>query len=180
MKPNEIINTVILTATVFAALITSIVNIIISLMNNHRLKKIEKQKQMNEIDKYRYSRLYELILNWHKYDSSKTGETAEEIAFYRLLNLFMDDSGRYEIARPLLDECYKKDLDVKKIEGEKLLSELVSAEAPDGTHSDEFSTIKQRYFDIAKEFNEMLKAAINSQLEELLGKSIFLTKRLKR
>lgn len=84
MELNEFFTTVILTAAVFAALVTSIANIIISLMNNWRLKKIEKQKQMNEIDKYRYSRLYELILNWHKYDSAQRGDTAEEIAFYRL------------------------------------------------------------------------------------------------
>ena len=74
MELNEFFTTVILTAAVFAALVTSIANIIISLMNNWRLKKIEKQKQMNEIDKYRYSRLYELILNWHKYDSARSEE----------------------------------------------------------------------------------------------------------
>lgn len=163
--------TVILTAAVFAALVTSIANIIISLMNNWRLKKIEKQKQMNEIDKYRYSRLYELILNWHKYDSAQRGDTAEEIAFYRLLNLFMDDSGRYEIAKPLLDKCYIEELEVKKTEGEKLLNDLVGAELPDGTYSEEFPAIKQRYFDIAKEFSKMLKTVINCQLEELLCKS---------
>jgi len=136
MELNEFFTTVILTAAVFAALVTSIANIIISLMNNWRLKKIEKQKQMNEIDKHRYSRLYELILNWHKYDSAQRGDTAEEIAFYRLLNLFMDDSGRYEIAKPLLDKCYIEELEVKKTEGEKLLNDLVGAELPDGTHSE--------------------------------------------
>lgn len=171
MELNEFFTTVILTAAVFAALVTSIANIIISLMNNWRLKKIEKQKQMNEIDKYRYSRLYELILNWHKYDSAQRGDTAEEIAFYRLLNLFMDDSGRYEIAKPLLDKCHIEELEVKKTEGEKLLNDLVGAELPDGTHSEEFPAIKQRYFDIAKEFSKMLKTVINCQLEELLCKS---------
>lgn len=171
MDLNEILSTAILTGTVFAALITSIANIIISLMNNHRLKKLEKQKHMNEIDKYRYSRLYDLILNWHKYDSDLKGETAEEIASYRLLNLFMDDSGRYEIAKPLLDERYRKELEVKKLEGIKLLDDLVGAEAPDGTHSEEFPAIKQMYFDIGREFDNMLKMVINSQLEELLNKN---------
>lgn len=118
-----------------------------------------------------FSRLYELILNWHKYDSAQRGDTAEEIAFYRLLNLFMDDSGRYEIAKPLLDKCYIEELEVKKTEGEKLLNDLVGAELPDGTHSEEFPAIKQRYFDIAKEFSKMLKTVINCQLEELLCKS---------
>lgn len=173
MKTNEILSTVIFTATVFAALITSMANIIVSLMNNQRLKKLEKQKQMNEIHKYRYSRLYELILNWHNYDSVSRGETAEEIVFYKLINLFMDDLGRYEIIKPLLDEYYKKELEVKKIEGEKVLHDLIGAETPDGTHSKEFPIIKQRYFEIAKEFDEMMKRVINCQLEELLRKASF-------
>ena len=88
MDGNTFLNTVVLTAAVFAALISSIANIIISLVNNHRLKKIEKQKQMNEIDKYRYSRLDELLLNWHNYDSVTKGETASEIAFYKLQNSY--------------------------------------------------------------------------------------------
>lgn len=171
MSMSTFVNTVILTTAVFAALITSIANIIISLINNHRLKSIEKQKQMNEIDKYRYSRLYELVLNWHNYDSDQRGETASEIAFYRLLNLFMDDSGRYEIAKPLLDKCFIEELEAKKVECEELLHALVEAEAPDGTHSKEFPTIKQQYFESGSEFSKMLKETINSQLELLLRKS---------
>ena len=76
---------------------------------------IGRKKQVNEIDKYRYSRLYELVINWHKYDSKVDGTTAEEIAFYRLLNLFMDDFGRYEIAKPLLDKDYIENLESKKM-----------------------------------------------------------------
>lgn len=171
MDAKTFFNTVILTAAVFAALITSIANIIISLVNNHRLKKIENKKQMNEIDKYRYSRLYELILNWHKYDSEVKGETAAEIAFYKLLNLFMDDLGRYEMAKPLLDGCYIEKLENKKIECEKLLDDLVKAEALDGTHSEDFPIIKERYFKSGADFSKMLKQVINTQLEVLLGKS---------
>ena len=51
------------------------------------------------------------------------------------------------------------------------MNDLVGAELPDGTHSEEFPAIKQRYFDIAKEFSKMLKTVINCQLEELLCKS---------
>ena len=109
------LNTVLLTTAVFAAFITSLANVVISLINNHKLKKLEDKKQMNEIDKYRYSMLYELVINWHKYDSKIEGTTVSEIAFYKLINLFMDDSGRYEIAKPLLDECYIRELENKKV-----------------------------------------------------------------
>lgn len=70
MELNEFFTTVILTAAVFAALVTSIANIIISLMNNWRLKKIEKQKQMNEIDKYRYQLIQECISDGTLYESA--------------------------------------------------------------------------------------------------------------
>lgn len=168
---SNIFETVILTAVVFAALITSLANIVISVINNSRLKNIEKQKQVSEIDKYRYSKLYELIVNWHKYDSATMGDTASEIANYKLLNLFMDDSGRYEIAKPLLDKTFIKKLEKAKLKCEELLNDLVDAETPDGTHPEEFPAIRQSYYDNAIEFSEILKEAINSQLEILLGQS---------
>ena len=115
MEKKDFLYTVILTTTVFAALITSIANIIISLINSYRLKHIEEQKKLNEIDKYRYSRLHEILINWHKYDSEIKGETDSEIAFYRLLNQFMDDLGRYEIAKPIIDAGYTEELENKKI-----------------------------------------------------------------
>lgn len=168
---NSFLNTVILTAGVFAAIVTSVTNIIISLINNHRLKSIESQKQLTEIDKYRYRKLYELILNWHNYDSPNQGKTANQIAFYKQLNLFLDDKGRYEIAKPLLDECYITSLDLLKEKCEKLLLDLIHVENADGTHSEEFPTIKQAYFDGGIEFSKILKKSINSQLGVLLGKS---------
>ena len=61
MEKKDFLYTVILTTTVFAALITSIANIIISLINSYRLKHIEEQKKLNEIDKYRYSRHYQAL-----------------------------------------------------------------------------------------------------------------------
>lgn len=115
--------------------------------------------------------MYELIINWHKYDSEVKGETASEIAFYKLINLFMDDSGRYEIAKPLFDKYYIENLENKKIECEELLRSLIEAEAPDGTHTKDFQIIKEKYFASGKEFSELLKNAINSQLESLLRKS---------
>lgn len=44
-----------------------------------RIKIIEQQKNMTEIERYRYVHLYEILLNWHNYDSDIEGETPEEI-----------------------------------------------------------------------------------------------------
>lgn len=83
----------------------------------------------------------------------------------------MDDSGRYEIAKPLLDKIFIKKLEKAKLKCEELLNDLVDAETPDGTHSEKFPSIRQSYYDNAIEFSEILKEAINSQLEILLGQS---------
>ena len=171
MEKKDFLYTVILTSTVFAALITSIANIIISLINSYRLKNIEEQKIINEKNKYRYRELHELLTNWNKYDSEIKGETSDEIIFYKGLNLFMDDLGRYKIAKPLFDSCYIEELESKRVECENLLNDLVEAEVPDGTHTNDFPIIKEKYFVGGIEFSELLKNAINSQLEILLRKN---------
>ena len=164
----DFLHSVILTAGVFAAIITSTANIVISMINNRRLKTIEKNKQVNEIVKYRYSRLYELILNWHKYDSEWDGETVGEIANQRLLNTFLDNTGRYEIARPLLDSKYIAELDAKQAEGKEILYQLVLNDK-DGKHTENFDKIWYQYVDIGSEFSELLKNTINEQLSVLLN-----------
>ena len=161
-QPN-IINSAVLTAAVFAAIVTSVTNLIICIANGQRLKKIEKQKQQNEIDKYRYTRLYELILNWHKFDSEFSGESVSEIATNRLVNSFLDNTGRYEIAKPLLDDLYKKDLDIKLQHGQEELTKLI-----DASESADYSAVFSDYVKISSEFSDALKGAINKQLEILL------------
>lgn len=168
---NNILNSVVITAGVFAALITAIANIIISIINNIRLKSIEKKKELNEIDKYRYSRLYELILNWHNYDSQYTGNTPSEIASSRLVNLFLDTSGRYEIAKPLLDAKYISELDELLNRGHHLLGRLIDAEKLGESHSKDFNAIQNEYFDVGGEFSDKLKMVINEQLKILLKKN---------
>ena len=159
------VKSIILTATVFAAIISSFTNIILSLLNNHRLTVLETKKQISEFNEYRYCRLYELVVKWNEYD---TKCIEENVAFNKLLNLFMDDSGRYRLARPLLDKKYTTSLDTKKVECEQWLNSFVNAELPDGTYTSDFKKIKDIYFDKSIEFSNMLINAINDQLEYLL------------
>lgn len=92
---------------------------IISLINN-KSSKIQKNSQMNSIVKYRYDKLCEMIMNWDKFDSAADGSTADEVAFYKLLNLFIDDAKRYAVVKPLLNECYIDNLENQKKECENL------------------------------------------------------------
>lgn len=173
---QEILNTVkpaLLTATVFAAIISSIVNIIISILNNRRLKQIELKKYMSEIDKYRYTMLYDLILHWHDHESPYSGETASEIASLRLINLFLDTKGRYDLAKPLLDPEYLLKLDALETKGDSALLALIEAEMPDGTHTPDFPQHRETYNSISIEFDTVLKQTIYDQLSRLLQMTKF-------
>jgi tRNA A37 N6-isopentenylltransferase MiaA len=66
MDLNTFINSSLLSAAVCAAAIAAITNLIVSINNNIRLNNLERIKKMNEIDKYRYSRLYELLMDFYK------------------------------------------------------------------------------------------------------------------
>lgn len=167
---NNILTTVILSSAVFAALISSLSNLIISLINNRRLKVIEKQKNMTEIDKYRYTKLYEMLFNWYKYDSEIHGENPGEIAYYRLLDRFLENDTRYEIIRPLLDEHFVVELDEIRVEVNKLLNDLIDAEKPNGTHTDDFPNISDKYMKNGMMFSNKLKDVIYQQLKMLLMK----------
>lgn len=106
------------------------------------------------------------MLEWHKYETNTTGKTSEEIAANRLVNVFLDDSRRYEIAKPLLDDIYKEELNVKLKQGQQVLNKLINdtnTQDHHGNYSD--------YIAISVDFSKSLKAAINNQLENLLQQS---------
>lgn len=164
----------ILTSAVFAALITSLSNLVITLLNNKRLNTIEKRKDRNEIDKYRYIQLHEMLLTWDKYnsieiDSTKMGETEEECIEYAkkcrkyILNKFIDDKSRYNVIRPLLSEQYIKELDVIMEEGDNLLLNIAYCE-----DKEEHFNLEKKYANLSEKFTIKLKSVINQQLAELL------------
>ena len=96
--------------------------------------------------------MYELIINWHKYDSEIKGETVSKMASCRLINLFLDDLGRYEIAKPLLDECYTEKLESLKIKCENLLKDLIDVTAPESSCTKNPELIKEKYFLMGRNF----------------------------
>lgn len=165
---DSFVSSIILTTAVFAALITSITDLIINIMNNSKLKKLERRKEVREIDQYRYTKLYEILLNWHKLDTpwDVSEKSAPQIANERLTNLFLDTLGKYELARPLLASKYWRELDELQREGNILLHKVIddSMLTPNRT-----SNSLKAYFDLGGEFSEKLKKSINSQLEELLS-----------
>ena len=161
------IRVAILSATVFASVIASIANIFISLLNNHRLKSIEATKRTNEIDKYRYTQLYEILKKWDEY-KIKIGddEELEDDHYGSLIVSIRSDHARYEIVRPLLDSKYVDTLDQLTSEEMTLYKKLVVG-AGDMAR-DEWRVLQDKHLDVGTKFSNLLKSSINNQLNDLL------------
>ncbi|MCL2500394.1 MAG: hypothetical protein FWE90_08665 [Defluviitaleaceae bacterium] len=160
--------TVIISTAVIAAAIAAIFNLIINLINNNRLKSIEKSKKMTEIQKYRYTNLYELVKGWNEHSTKVNGDTPGQIAANRLINMPLDNIGRYDIARPLLNPIYVDDFDKMVANVNSLLHKLIDLETVNGKHLDGFDEARKEYFDYGSKFGDALKKTIYDQLKELL------------
>lgn len=165
----------ILTSAVIGSVVTSTANIIISLFNNNRLKKIEKNKRKNELTTYRYTKLYEISLKWTEMNSSFETEnkSPSEIASERLTNGFIDDLHKYSIISPLLDEKYKPELDDISEKGNQCLYKLIDIETKlDYKENEELreqhKEVFKSYTKFSALFSATLKKVLQEQLNELL------------
>ena len=120
---SNIFTSVIISSAVLAALVTSITNIIVSVLNNLKLKTIENQRKISEIDKYRYTRLYEILTHWYQQDFKIEKVCTEENGGCCFTNKNLNYGDLYNIIRPLLDKQYIIELDKSKKHWEKIKTE---------------------------------------------------------
>lgn len=168
----------ILTSTVIASLLTSIVNIFLACVNNHKLKKIENEKHKNELTSYRYTQLFNILLKWHEYDSpyDTDGKSISKIANDRILNGFLDDCQRLKLIIPLIDSKYINRLEIIEKQGQELLKQLIDLENQmDNFPSDKIIEEHKNIFDNFKEnavnLSNEINIVIQQQLQILLEKS---------
>lgn len=158
--------TTIISASVIAAAISGIINSIITLMNNKRLKSIEHEKKMTDIQKYRYTNLYDLVKHWNDYLTKvDVDATLDQITSIRFLNSPLENINRYSIARPLLHPKYFSELDELVSETDRQFRNYMDSK---GKKHDERDAATRAYGAHASNFEEKLKNAINEQLSELL------------
>ena len=123
---SNLFTSAIISGAVFAALIASITNIVISIINNRMLKIIEKQKKIGEIDKYRYIRLYEILTRWYNHKFDYEDEYDEDNNKINSLHFFYDLLDWYHITKPFLDSRYITELDKIVEEGHKINLDIYS------------------------------------------------------
>ena len=145
-----------LTSAVVASLVTSITNIVIAVFNNRRLKLLEKEKRKNELNIYRYTHLFDLLLKLDSYNTpfETEGRTVSQIASERLINGYIDSHKKFDLLSPLLDEKYKTHIVELNSCAEYQLKELFKMENELETNP-----------------NEELMEKYNKQLEEFFGLS---------
>jgi hypothetical protein len=158
---------VLISTAVFAAAVGAIANVIVALMNNRRLKKIEKEKTMTEIQKYRYIQLYDMTKNWNSYGSKIEGDSISQLASNQLINRPLDNKGRWDIVKPLINPKFTDGIDEKVREVDALLLELVSTESEESDNVNSRQILSQ-YSSVGQELELLLKKAIYDQINELL------------
>jgi hypothetical protein len=156
---------IIISVGVVAAVIGAIANVIVALMNNRRLKRIEKDKKMSEIQRYRYTQLYEIIKHWYDYGTDVKGESTEKIASARLINTPLDHKGRWDISKPLLNPKFTNGIDETTHEVDELLLQFVKSLDENKEDKDK---ARKDFSNCGEKLGRMLRNAINSQLQELL------------
>ena len=168
---SNLFTSAVISGAVFAALIASIANIIISIINNRMLKTIEKQKKIGEIDKYRYTCLYDILTRWynHKFDfEDKYDEDHNNIGS---LHTFHDILEWYNITKPFLDSQYITELDRIVKKEQSLNIEMCVARAHGKSYSgNSVEQICLEHRRICKILRHELEKSIHLQLESLMMK----------
>lgn len=168
----SLIYNVLLTSGVFAALITSVVNIVLLIVNNTHLKKIERIRWDNEIIKYRYVKLYEFCKEWHNYeididDVLEIGDEEYVKMYADLLGSINSNIERYRVVKPLLDRSYTEELD-------ELLNEIHLKEKEiilmhDSMSKEEYHRADEEMLNLGVDFSKKLKKDIDNQLTTLIS-----------
>ncbi len=167
----EILPTALISTAVFAAAIAAIANVVIAVLSNHRLKMIEKKHKMDEIEKYRYTHLYDIILNWHSYDTKIESEnkSVNTIASINLFNRILDNKGRYNLVKPLVSSKYtdnKRKIESIIDKGDNITLQYVLAT---NENTNDTRNIMKELADCSRELEKELRKMINQQLEELIN-----------
>lgn len=102
---------IIISTTVCAAAVSAIANFVVALMSNHLLKTIEKNKHLNELTHYRYSKLHSLLEDLEKEHGFVNYPDDISRTFQESLEKRVRFVAIYKLSRPLLKDKFRKQLD---------------------------------------------------------------------
>jgi len=153
---------VFLSAAVIAAAVGAIANVIISIINNRRLKLLEKDKKATELQRFRYTELCGFVKAWLT-PKDRAPEIDLNVIFR---NELIANIGRYKSIRFLLDKEFKDILDPMLVEAECLLNALIPLVK--NMNSSDYKETCIKISAISTKFTSDLHAQVCHQLEKLL------------
>ena len=109
-----------LASTVVAAIITAIINIVKSIMDN-------KAKASESVKTFRYTKLYEIVIEWQKNNSEsvKVSPSGEIDALGNEIGRNNNLQKCYQLAKPLVDKKYWGDIEIHLLEYNELVLQVV-------------------------------------------------------
>ena len=140
----------ILASTVLAAVITAAINIVKTIMDN-------KAKQDDSIRLFRYTKLYEIVVDWQKCNSEAKVDSTYEIA--RNHNLVQ----HFQLARPLVDQMHWGDIEAWLKKCKEIKIKTINA-----FQKDEPNQWISTFIECNGRAEECFSAAIEKQMKILL------------
>lgn len=168
MDTKNSIMAFLLTSAVLSSIITSSVNIIISIINNKKVKTLEKLKMENGVVLYRYTHLYEIWCEMHKNDNSIDYDMdikrAAQIELNEIYSALGENVDRVAVMKPLLNNCYIEQIEKAEKDAIKAFKAFANCEGS----QEEQDEAEHIYFDTLSTYISETEKALQNQLAELL------------
>ena len=158
------LNTQVLSAAVCAAVIAGIVNIVISLVNNRRLKAIEKEKHHSTMAKLRYEKLFEIFAKIQTYPESLPSDYPKGSLQYEkdFCNCI---SNQYSLVKHLLSQDIRTKIDKLYVSASSAFMEMP---AEDFYHNEKTKETTLAWMIAQLEYRVAVKKGIQEQLAHLV------------
>ena len=175
-QTSELVKAII-NPVVMAAVVTAIVsaltfagNIVIAIVNNNRLKAIERDKHLSKLEEYRYTKLYALLEEFQENVAftEKNGMGLEERVMYMSHKraAFMQI---YYRSIPLIEAHIRDELR-ELVSKDDRLWDLTINSLKDNYIEAQLGISYDKYIDAANAFHVELNRAISRQIEMLTNK----------
>lgn len=157
---------VFISSAVAAAAVAAIANVVVSILNNRRLKAIEVDKRNNELIQYRYTKLYALLEKIKSFERPTAGlalsnETRGKFIQMRS-DLYNNLTNEYKLAKPLIDKEVRIAVEELNKQIVKILASVIESDnnLPIGEH--------KKVLILIINYESELEKCIIQQLEMLL------------
>lgn len=157
---------VLLSVGVVSAAIAAIANVIVTLLNNTRLKALEKDKRISELIQYRYVKLYGILEEICQLEALSYDISDEHIkeTIHNVENRFGVIKKKCDLAKPLIQDSY-----IVKLNANLAKEQALSQHVIEHVYTNASNFGIRDLLMIRAETESLLVEAIQNQLASLLS-----------